>query len=453
MMVFDSEQLIKASSGSASHPEGAVTRTRRIVHITVLILAGEMIFSLPFHTARFFRATLLDVFGFSNTQLGDIFAVYGITAMLAYFPGGLVADRYSTRTLLSLSLVLTAGGGIYMATIPGSEQMALLYAYWGVTTIFLFWAAMIKSAREWGAELSQGKAFGILDGGRGFTAASFAAIGASILAFYLPFDASLATDEARRAGLRSIILLYSMVTGALGALTWLLLPASPGPPASVRPGASLGDAVTALRRPIVWAQAGIILCAYCGYKGLDNYSLYAVQILGMNEVEAARMSAYISYIRPVAAIVAGVLADRYMASAMLSLAFGALVASFGILSIATPVPYGSALIYVNILVSCFAVFALRGVYFALLEETGIPQTITGTTVGIVSFIGFTPEIFFAPTTGRILDATPGIVGHQNYFLFLAAVGSVGLGVASLLLLLNSRRRAAMRRAFRPEAEG
>ena len=32
--------------------------------------------------------TLLE--GFSNTQLGDIFAVYGVTAMLAYFAGGMV---------------------------------------------------------------------------------------------------------------------------------------------------------------------------------------------------------------------------------------------------------------------------------------------------------------------------------------------------------------------------
>ena len=45
---------------------------KRLVHMLVLILAGEMIFALPFHTARFFRPTLLDAFGFSNTQLGDV---------------------------------------------------------------------------------------------------------------------------------------------------------------------------------------------------------------------------------------------------------------------------------------------------------------------------------------------------------------------------------------------
>jgi MFS family permease len=66
----------------------------RYLYIVILILAGEMVFGLPFGTARFFRPTMLDVFGFTNTQLGDLFAVYGITAMLSYFPGGAIADHF-----------------------------------------------------------------------------------------------------------------------------------------------------------------------------------------------------------------------------------------------------------------------------------------------------------------------------------------------------------------------
>ena len=60
----------------------------RWLTIFSLVFAGEMIFSLPFHVARFFRPTMLDVFQFTNTELGDSIAVYGIMAMLAYFPGG-----------------------------------------------------------------------------------------------------------------------------------------------------------------------------------------------------------------------------------------------------------------------------------------------------------------------------------------------------------------------------
>jgi sugar phosphate permease len=137
---------------------------RRIVFMLTLILAGELIFGLPYHTTRFFRPTFLQAFELSNTQLGDMFAVYGITAMLAYFPGGVIADHYSPRSLMTLSLFATAAGGLYMATFPGHLQLALLYGFWGVSTILLFWSAMISATREWGGKHSQGNAFGILDG-------------------------------------------------------------------------------------------------------------------------------------------------------------------------------------------------------------------------------------------------------------------------------------------------
>ena len=411
---------------------------RRIIQITVLILAGEMIFSLPFHTSRFFRPTMLEVFGFSNTNLGDMFAVYGITAMLAYFPGGVIADRYSARKLLTLSLVLTGLGGFYMATIPSGVSMALLYGYWGVTTILLFWAAVLKSTREWGGDLSQGRAFGILEGGRGLAAAGFAVFAVAVMASMLPADVVSASDAEQRAAFRSVILLYSTITAAIGLLTWFLLPDTETGSSSSSLAGSMNGAIDALARPIVWAKAGIVICAYCGYKGLDNLSLYAVQVLGMNEVEGARLFAYASYMRPVAAVVAGILADRYIASRTIGVIFVVLAISFGILSIATPTTGWLAIIYINIYVSVIGVFAIRGVYYALLEETRTPPHITGTTIGVMSFVGYTPEIFFAPIGGRILDAAPGIPGHQNYFLFLAAISLLGLAVVFSLVRINQR---------------
>lgn len=421
---------------------------KRLIHMLVLVLAGEMIFGLPFHTARFFRPTLLDAFGFSNTQLGDVFAVYGITAMLAYFPGGALADRFQARKLMSLSLLATAAGGFYMATFPGFVGMAALYGCWGVTTILLFWAAMIRLARDWGGSTSQGLAFGVLDGGRGLVAAGFALLAVTALALYLPLDSLQSTTGERRQGLRSVILLYTTATAACAVLAWFLLPDAASGSAerfapNHVPGRMWHSMRSVLRRPLVWAQAAVIVCAYCAYKGLDNYSLYAVQVLGLGEVEAARLTAWASWLRPLAAVATGLAADRFRAGRVIAVAFAALAACYVLLGLAMPPaePSGGWLqvMYANVFVSFFAVFALRGVYFALLEETGTPRHLTGTTVGAVSFIGYTPEVFFGPLTGRILDRSPGLEGHQHYFLFLAGCALLGLLVAAWLV--RARRRA------------
>jgi len=159
-----------------------------------LVFAGEMIFSLPFHVVRFFRPTMLYVFQLTNTELGDSIAVYGIMAMVAYFPGGALADKYSARKLMTTSLVATGLGGIYFAQIPSQMGLFFLFGYWGITTIFLFWAAMIKATRDWGGHLSQGKAFGILDGGRGLMAAGAATLAVFIMSSLLPENIENTSD-------------------------------------------------------------------------------------------------------------------------------------------------------------------------------------------------------------------------------------------------------------------
>jgi len=420
----------------------------RYLLMATLVFAGEIIFGLPFHTARFFRPTLLEAFGFTNTELGDVFAVYGVTAMIAYFPGGMLADRFSARSLLTISLATTGIGGFYMASYPGVLGMALLYGYWGVTTILLFWAALIRATREWGGVISQGKAFGILEGGRGVAAALFATFGVAVLAWILPENVASISNEERRAAFRAIILLYSFAAIAAAMLTWLLIPTAKHLGESSQRLFHAAAIVTT--RPLVWAQAAVIICAYCAYKGLDNYSLYAVQVLGMNEVDGAQLAAYGAYIRPVAAVAAGVIADRWSASKTIGSLFFVLLISYAMLSFALPDGSGLGVIYANIFISFFAVFGLRGVYFALLQDNKTPQYLTGAVTGMVSFVGYTPEIFFAPITGRILDASPGLVGHQNYFLFLTAVMAVAIVVVVWLLRLqksDSQTRWPQRPAF------
>ena len=126
-----------------------------------LVVAGEIIFGLPFHIARFFRPTMLGVFGLTNAELGDAIAVYGVTAMISYFPSGLIADRFSARKLMSFSLFATGLGGVWMSAIPGKSVLFVLFGFWGITTILLFWSAMITRYARMGRKICTGQGFWI----------------------------------------------------------------------------------------------------------------------------------------------------------------------------------------------------------------------------------------------------------------------------------------------------
>jgi len=409
-----------------------IKNKHRILQIIILILAGELVFSLPFHLARFFRPTFLDIFNLSNTNLGDIFAVYGLMAMISYFLGGIIADKISARKLMAVSLLLTASGGIYMSTIPDLFGMTLLYAYWGITTTFLFWAAMLKATKEWGGENTQGKAFGLLEGGRGALASLLSAIAIIIFASFLPLQVNLASATERLNGFRSIILFYSSLTAIGAILVWKFLPESQVHATKEERTITFKSLTKVLSSRLVWCTSCVIICAYSTYKGLDNMTLYAYEVMGMNEVEAATLFTYASLTRPIAAVFAGILADKIIASRVILLMFCMLICSFCSFIFADGSAPWITFITINIFVTFFAVFAIRGIYFALIQEINTPSQITGTTIGIVSFVGFTPEIFFGSISGRILDANPGLEGHQNYFIFLVMIALIGIFTICLM---------------------
>ncbi len=406
----------------------------RWIIIFCLVFAGEIIFSLPFHVARFFRPTLLDVFGLSNTELGDVLAVYGIAAMISYFPGGPIADRFSARKLLSISLAGTALGGVYFAQVPGKFGLSILFGFWGVTTILFFWAALIKATQAWGGKLAQGRAFGILDGGRGLIAAGAASIGVILLGRFIPDSSESFTIGQRTEALKVIIYFYTFLTFIAALLVWFFIPDS-------KENAGTNKNILGIKKVLgnrlVWLQALVVVCSYCGYKGIDYYSLYATDVLNLNEVSAARFVANASYIRVFAAICAGLLVDRFSATKVISITFMLLIMSYVALALLSPTSHAINIIYGNLILTFAAVYALRGVYFALLDETKVERLITGTAVGFISLIGYTPDVFFNSIAGRILDASPGPVGFHNFFMLLAGFSVLGL-IATLIMIYTNK---------------
>jgi nitrate/nitrite transporter NarK len=409
-----------------------------------LVVAGEAIFGLPFHVARFFRPTFLAVFELSNTELGTAQAVYGVVAMAAYFAGGPIADRFPARKLLVASLVGTAVGGLYMASVPGYWGMVTLWGAFGLTTILLFWAALIRATREWGGERSQGLAYGLLDGGRGLLAALMASAAVYVFTVVFPEDGSAVTPQERAGVLRLVIYGYTAVTLAAAAWVWFAVPEPHAQTVTTeRPAHPLIERIlTVLEIPSVWLQALIVVCAYVGFKGFDDYSLYAAEGFGMNEVEAAKIATLGAWVRPVAAVGAGYLGDRLRSSRVIIVLFGVLLASDLYFALVPPTPSAPGVLLTNVLVASVAVFGFRGLYFALFQEARVPMAVTGTAVGIVSVLGYTPDVFVSLVGGILLDRSPGIAGHQHFFWFLA--GFAGLGLLAAMVFERLNRRDASR---------
>jgi len=416
---------------SPSLPSTDMSNLRRFLNIFSIVFAGEIIFSLPFHIARFFRPTLMDSLSITNSQLGDIFAIYGFMAMLAYLPGGLLADRFSAKKLMIISLIFTAIGGVYFAQAPSVNGLKLLYGFWGVTTIFLFWAPMLKVTRLTGGQDAQGKAFGILDGGRGLVAATMATIAVYLLSIFFPANLDTLSDLQRHQALITVIYFYTSLILLAALLLWLCLPNTSPAKTSFcgSTSASTTFSITRFRsvmsKPVIWYQALIVLTAYCCYKGLDYYGLYAITAFDYDELESAQLMAYSAFLRPISAVIAGVVADRFSSSQVILTSFCLALLSY-LLFTTSSLHLFHGILIANVFISFVLVFAIRAVYFALIAESRLSTNVTGTSIGIISLAGFTPDVFFAPLTGRILDAYPGLDGFNQVFLLLALIAALGV---------------------------
>ena len=392
----------------------------------LLILAGESVFILPFVLSRVFRPTVLEAFQLDNVQLGLCFSVYGVVALVSYFFGGPLADKYPPRKLIAIALWMTALGGLVYATFPSYEVLKVLYGYWGFTTIFLFWAAMIKATRVWGGAASQGKAFGFLDGGRGLVGALFGTMGVLIFSIFITSKIAEATVTESREAFRYVILVSSGIVVVVGILVWFFMRLDrAAEQAIILDRITVSQIKEVLRLPAVGLLMLIILCAYVGYKITDVFSLYAQDVMGYDQVQSAQVGTFLLFIRPVVGVVIGILADRSQTTYLLVVSF--VVSFFGALLFATGVITQSAtlLFFISILIVATGVYAARSLYFAVMERGKIPLVLTGTAVGLISLIGYTPDIFAGPAMGYLLDANPGPTGHRHVFWMLALFSFIG----------------------------
>ncbi|MDH4255552.1 MAG: MFS transporter [Gammaproteobacteria bacterium] len=389
--------------------------------MAVLSASGGIIFLLPFLQEVYYKPlmTALDV---DNTQVGSLMSAFGLTSMLCYFPGGWLADRVSPRKLLTLSLLATGALGLYFATFPPYIVSLAIHTVWGVSITLLFWGAMIRVTRGWASADQQGRAFGLLETGRGLGEVLTSML---LLALFGMLGASA-------FGLSMVITALSFCTLGLGVLAWFVIDDDVGTPDGKTGTVGLTEVLRVLKMPVIWLIAAVILSAYCAYWGTFRFTSYATDMFGLSVSIAAAISVAKMWLKPLAAFGAGFASDRIGIARSVSILFAVLVISFGAFAVLPGQPGLIPAMLLNVAVASIAVFGLRGIYFALLEEGGVPMAVTGTAAGIISVIGYTPDIFMPLLGGLLLDRFPGEAGYRYFFFFTSGVCIIGFIAAVLI---------------------
>ncbi len=413
--------------------------SKRILVLLLLILAGGAIYELPYLRYYYYDA-LQAALELNHTQYGTLMTAYGVTAMICYFPGGWLADKFSCKKLIVFALFATAALGFYFSTFPSYIISLLIHILWGITTSLIFWAAMLKATRMSGGSEIQGKLFGILEGGRGLLPMIW---GMAILTLFNYLGGEI-------AGIRGAILAYSGITLLAGFLILFFFKerkVEDESDASTEKGNLKEELLYVLKLPGLWLLAVIIFACYTLYCTQSYITPYFTEMFGAGASLAALIALIRTYFIAIfGGPIAGIWADK-IGSTVKVLRIGLLVASISVLAYLI-IPARESFLWlatIAMVVLAFSVFLTRGVYFAAIDELAIPLMYTGAAIGLASFIGFIPEAFVYTLVGHWLDSYPGITGYKIMFTYMLIVGLIGF-VFSFILIARIKKKQKLTKA-------
>lgn len=391
---------------------------------TLLLLAAGagIIFQLPYIRETFY-VSIQKAMGLSNAQMGMLSSGYATMATLSYFLGGIIADKFSARKLLTFSFIATGILGLWFSTFPSFNISRIIFVLMGVTTIITYWSACIKATRMLGSSSEQGRLFGLQEGLRG--------IANAILVFAMMAAFNHFTNEV--VGTAWAIRTCAITVIIIGILNWFFIEDTKTEAQTESIGKIAIGMFQAIKIPRVWLLCGIVFTAYSLYGLLGYINTYAINVYGASVQTGVTLGAIRYIIQGFGGVIGGFLADKIGSRIKVIIGsvtiLGLSFAGFLVLPAKTNLVNA---VIANFVLGLFLIYIIRSLYFAIIDDAGIPVDKTGRVSGFISCLGYTPDIFMYTMVGGWLDANAGKTGFNMMFIYAVVMAVLCLILAIIL---------------------
>jgi nitrate/nitrite transporter NarK len=144
----------------------------------------------------------------------------------------------------------------------------------------------------------------------------------------------------------------------------------------------------------------------------------------MTPVAAGFITVSSLWMRPIGGSGGGMLGDRYAKETVLGVSL--ILASLGLICLIFFPKLSSAYFVMGlIMLMGVLIYAIRGLYWSLLTLCHIPIELTGLAIGLISVIGYLPDIFLPLIHALLTRGFPGLLSYQLYFGYIAFCGLLG----------------------------
>lgn len=402
-------------------------------------IAGSVIYELPYIKYVYYDK-LLPAFDMTNAQAGFLLSAYAIGCLILYIPGGIMADKFSTKKMLVLSLFGTGILGFIMAFSMNYITALIVFFLFAVTTSFVFWTALNKGLRRLGGKEDSGSTYGWY-----YALGSVISLVCSIIFWAL----YASTENAHDAMFKTIIAMSVAVilAGILVQITFKEDATAMGELAE-EDRFKLSDVGKAIRNPYLWWASIIMFLIYTIYSNVTYFTPYLSSQVGMDVSDSAFLGIIRGYVFYFLSPLGGYIADKLLKSTLKLYGYGFIVLG-ALFFITTQIPAGEGSVTIAIIISLLAsAFAmmLYGVMWSILNEINIPISYAATAIGLASMVIYLPDLFVPAMIGSWLDNLGEEAGYFRMFIFfgiccvLAVV--LSLTLAKKVKTLNASKETA-----------
>ena len=398
--------------------------------LVILISMGSSIIYAPMYLKNVFYDPLMQALGCTNADLGLMVSAYGLAAMICYLPSGIVADKFRMRTLATVGFLTTAVLVFVYATLPSVQVCLALFVAMGITSILIWWGTRFKVVRLCCEEEEYASKIGISYSIYGVTGLVIGLINAAIIAAF-----------SGSGGVQVMLIFLGVVIAVLGILAFFLIPDFKGEINKEAKLFSLAEAVEAFKHPgVIWACIAYF-CVYAVYQGATYTTPYLTQCFGADGNLVNVVGLIRTYgIGLLAGPVVGFIATKIQSpSKTIAVAF--------ILTIAILIGFifypqsteGAIVASMLVVLFGFTTYGAFSIGSSPLSEVKIPMRIFGTAVGLLSVVGYLPDVFIHTWYGSIIDSQ-GTAAFSSIFGF--EIMFAVIGVICLLMVLRTIKKHA-----------
>ena len=411
-------------------------KTNKWVTFIILVIGASVAMKLSSVKDAFY-VPMMDAFDMNNEQFGMTRSIYGIVQMIGYIPAMFLADRFSKKTMIPLSLFALAMIGFYFATIPGYIGLLLVFALLAIFGEMTYWPIMLKAVRFLGTEKEQGRLFGILEGGRGVidVIVSFMALGIFV---YIGSNIT---------GLRASICFYSFALILIAIVSYFVLE-----PDTIEKSGSMKDDIKnvlvgikqELSRINIWLLAFIAFFIWLAYAGLTSFipflrDIYALPIAMLGAYGIANQYG----LKLIGGPTAGVLADKVFKSPLRTMQMAFIGGIIGLIVLRF-YPAEGGNVYLGMVLTlgmASFIFMLRALAFAPMVEMRIPKERAGSAMALVCLVGYSSNIFAYAMYGKIIDTHHGAITGYNYiFIIMGASLTMAFILSNIAFMVAKKGR-------------